>query len=92
MTQASRGLLIKVRGNRDAFAKAASHSFGAAAVEIEPVLRVPAPPSAPAMEGMAASEAATWLRMKLKAPPPGTIWDQAHGLLAPGEPFASTLR
>ena len=88
MTQASRGLLIKVRGNGDAFAKAAAHSFGAAAVEVEPILRVPAPPSAPAMEGMAASEAATWLRMKLKAPPPGTIWDQAHGLLAPGEPFA----
>jgi hypothetical protein len=88
MTQVSRGLLVKVRGSGDAFAKAAAHSFGATAVEVEPILRVPAQPHPPAMEGMAPSEAATWLRLKLKAPPPGTIWDQAHALLAAGEPFA----
>src|SRR5262249_48449613 len=88
MTPVARGLLVKVRGSEEAFAAAALNSFGANTVEIEPILRVPAQVSGTAPMGMAPSAPATWLRIRMKVPSPGTAWDQAHALLSPSEPFA----
>ena len=84
----ARGLLVKVRGNGKAFAGAAARSFGAAAVEIEPILQVPAQPAGRA-RGVAAARSATWLRMRTMAPDAANAWDLAHELLAPGGPFAA---
>jgi hypothetical protein len=53
-------LLVKVRGDGAAFAAAARTAFGAAAVEIEPILSVPASAGGPALGPASGS---TWLRV-----------------------------
>ncbi len=79
-------LLVKVRGNGSAFAKAATAAFGATDVEVEPILEVPAQP-ADAAFGLAAAPKATWLRVGLAAAA-GNPWDHAHDMLDPGSGFA----
>jgi hypothetical protein len=80
------GLLVKVRGSGESFAAAATRSFGAAAIEIEPILTVPPPPAAGA--GIAAAQPSTWLRIGLKGATGPNPWDDAHALMTPGSPFA----
>lgn len=82
------GLLVKVRGDGKAFATAAATAFGAASVEIKPILRVPAQPGEPAM-GLSASQAATWLSVGGTITDTDHPWDAAHRLLAPGAAFAA---
>ena len=79
-------LLVKVRGNGKAFAKTAAAAFGASAVEIEPILEMPAR-KADAALGLAAAPKATWLRVGLDAAEDNP-WDHAHGMLGPGAGFA----
>ena len=57
-----------------------------AVVAVEPILRVPAQPAAGAV---AATRAATWLRMRAKGSDSRNPWDQAHDLLDPAGPFAA---
>jgi len=82
------GLLVKVRGDGKAFATAAAAAFGAAPVEIKPILRVPPQPEEPAM-GITATQAATWLSVAGAMTDADHPWDAAHRLLAPGQPFAA---
>ena len=79
-------LLVKVRGNGKAFAKAAASAFGASAVEVEPILEVPAR-KADSTFGLAAASKATWLRVGIEAADESP-WDHAHGMLGPGGGFA----
>src|SRR5262245_39908558 len=81
------GLLVKVRGDGEAFAAAATRSFGTAAIEVEPILTVPPPPRA-AGAGVAAAQPSTWLRIGLKGATGANPWDDAHALMTPGSPFA----
>ena len=76
-------LLVKVRGNGKAFAKAAATAFGAGAADIEPILEVPAR-KADAALGLAAASRSTWLRVGFAAADDNP-WDLAHGMLGPGE-------
>ena len=80
-------LLVKVRGDGKAFAAAARTAFGAAGIEVEPILSVPAPAAAP---GAAAGPAqgSTWLRLGT-AMEDENPWDAAHRLVAPGSAFAA---
>jgi hypothetical protein len=82
------GLLVKVRGDGKAFATAAAAAFGAASVNVRPILRVPAQPPEPAM-GLAPTHAATWLSVSGGMSDADHPWDAAHRLLAPGQPFAA---
>jgi hypothetical protein len=78
-------LLVKVAGDGTSFRVAAAHAFGAAAIEVEPILSVPPPAGAPSL----AATGATWMRVGA----PDTTsnpWDQAHALLQPGAAFAAT--
>src|SRR5258706_334464 len=64
-----------------------ARGFGAAAVDIQPILEVPAQPAMPGL-GVAAAPPATWFRVRgveLDANP----WDAAHAHLQPGQPFAA---
>jgi Subtilase family len=76
------GLLVKMRGEESALARA----FGAGAVDIEPILRVPAQPGEG--PGVSASQPMTWYRVghggALEHP-----WDAVHDVLQPGSPFAA---
>src|SRR5262245_31821341 len=85
MTMVS-GLLVKVRGDSKTFVTAATKSFGAASITIEPILRIPAQKAATA-QGFAARPPATWLHVQVTNGNTGNAWDQAHALLAPGQPF-----
>jgi hypothetical protein len=80
-------LLVKVRGDGKAFAAAARTAFGAAGIEVEPILSVPASAAAP---GAAAGPAqgSTWLRVGT-AMAEENPWDAAHRLVAPGSAFAA---
>ena len=80
-------LLVKVRGDGQAFAATARTAFGAAGIEVEPILSVPAPAAGP---GAAAGPAqgSTWLRVGT-AMVEENPWDAAHRLVAPGSAFAA---
>src|SRR6185295_3683983 len=80
-------LLVKVRGDGQAFAATARTAFGAAGIEVEPILSVPAPAGPP---GAAAGPAqgSTWLRVGT-AMAEENPWDAAHRLVAPGSAFAA---
>ena len=82
------GLLVKVQGDGKAFAAAATKSFGAASIAIEPILRIPAQKAAAAQD-FAARRPATWLRVQIAKANTGNAWDDAHALLAQGQPFSS---
>lgn len=82
------GLLVKVRGNGRAFRTAATRSFGARALAIDPILDVPAQ-SGNTQLGIAPSGPSTWLRIELKSAASANSWDEAHNLLAPGQPFGA---
>jgi hypothetical protein len=82
------GLLVKVRGDGKAFATAAAAAFGAASVEIKPILRMPPQPAEPAM-GIAAIQSATWLSVAGGMTDTDHPWDAAHRLLGPGQAFAA---
>jgi hypothetical protein len=84
MTEFS-GLLVKVRGNGRAF-EVAIASLAPGSLDVEPILSVPAQPAA---EAVAATRAATWLRMRAKGADSRNPWDQAHDLLDPRGPFAA---
>ena len=77
-------LLVKVRGDGQAFAAATTNAFGAAAVTVEPILHVPA--AGGAALGVAGPAEATWLSVSTAGHP--NPWNEAYRLLAPGEPFA----
>ena len=76
------GILVKVKGDGAALTAAAQRLFGATPVEIEPILRVPAPAVG---IGIAPGQDSTWLRVTAPAGE-SNAWDQAHGVLA--APFA----
>lgn len=82
------GVLVKIRGNGQAFRVAAERSFGARAVSIEPILDVP-PRAGDARLGLAPSGRSTWMRVDLGSAQAATPWEQAHALLTPGQPFAA---
>ena len=79
-------ILVKVRGDGQAFAAAAGQSFGAAA-NVQPILSVPPQPAAP---GAAAAPAtgSTWLRVDVPTAS-ANPWDDAYGLAVPGQGFAA---
>ena len=80
-------ILVKVRGNGQAFTAAAGQSFGAAEADVQPILSVPPQPAAP---GAAAAPAigSTWLRVDVPTAS-ANPWDDAHGVAAPGQGFAA---
>lgn len=80
-------LLVKVRGNGDAFTAAARLAFGATAVDIEPILRVPAS-SAAGAAALGADSGSTWLRVNRPADAENS-WDAAHRFVAPGQGMAA---
>src|SRR5262245_20065776 len=82
------GLLVKVRGDGNAFATAMAAAFGATSVKIEPILRVPPQPGDSTM-GLAASPAMTWMSLGRSAASTDHPWDAAHALLGTGTPFAA---
>jgi Subtilase family len=82
------GLLVKVRGNGSAFARATATAFGATSVKVQPILRVPAAPADSTM-GFAATPATTWLSVEGAATQADHPWDAAHRLLAQGQDFAA---
>ena len=82
------GVLVKVRGDGQAFRLAAERSFGARAVAVEPILQMPPRPGDAAL-GLAPSGRSTWLRVQLGSAETATAWDQAHALLMPGQSFAA---
>ncbi|GEP61172.1 S8 family serine peptidase [Reyranella soli] len=82
------GVLVKVRGDGQAFRLAAERSFGARAVSVEPILEVPPRPGDAGL-GLAPTGRSTWLRVQLGSIETATAWDQAHALLSPGQPFAA---
>jgi hypothetical protein len=81
-------LLVKVRGDGQAFAAAARTAFGAAAVEIEPILSVPAG-VAGADPALGPASGSTWLRVAA-AMAEENPWEAAHRLVAPGLGIAAT--
>ncbi len=83
-----RGVLVKVKGDGRAFATAAAKSFGAGALDIEPILRVPA--KAAGKKGLAADAGSSWLRVQNAGA--GNPWDLAHDLLDPGQPFSAAAQ
>src|SRR5262245_21685089 len=82
---AATGLLIKVRGDGAGFA-ASSRSLRLGAVEIEPILTVPAGTSGREL-GVGADRDATWLRLGAKQSE--NPWDDAHDLVGRGDAFAA---
>src|SRR5262249_30506924 len=90
----SAGFLVKVRGDGTSFANTATNAFGARAVAIEPILRIPA--QSVAGSGFAPSSEAAWLRVGLQGTDGPDAWEQAHRLVgAAGErdsPFAAAAR
>lgn len=80
-------LLVKVRGDGKTFMAATRRAFGAAAVEIEPILTVPAG-AEPAGPSLGPAPDSTWLRMAVSGIDENP-WDAAHGLLAPGRGIAA---
>lgn len=81
------GLLVKVRGDGKAFRNAATKSFGARAIEIEPILTIPSRPGA--AKGLAGEVGATWLKVSGRAIADESPWDRAHALIASGKGFAA---
>lgn len=82
-----RGVLVKVKGDGRAFATAAVKSFGAGALDIEPILRVPE--RGKGKKAFAGGAGATWLRVRRSGAEPGNAWDLAHALLDPAQGFAA---
>ena len=82
-------LLVKIRGDGRAFTAAARKAFGAAAVAIEPILRMPAN-AASGGAALGPSSGSTWLRVAV-AMAEENPWDAAHGLTAPGRGFAAAV-
>jgi subtilisin family serine protease len=78
------GLLVKVSGDGKTFAQALSRSFGATALEIEPILTVPRH----TVPGQSATgpAASTWLRLRIPQDAEHA-WDRAHALLQSGHRF-----
>ncbi len=83
------GLLVKVRGDGSSLVKAAVSAFGSKAVDIQPILRVPATAAEPAL-GLAAGQASTWLKLGGSAAAAANPWDAAHQLFAQGQPLAGS--
>jgi hypothetical protein len=79
-----------VKGDGRAFATAAAKSFGAGALEIEPILHVPA--KATRKKGLAADTGASWLRVQRRGAGAENPWDLAHDLLDPKQPFAAATQ
>lgn len=79
-------LLVKVVGDGRSFATAARRAFGAAAVEVESILTVPA--RAAGLGAAPGAAGATWLRVAVGGGEENP-WDAAHGLAAPGRGFAA---
>ena len=80
-----KGLLVKVSGDRAAFMGAIRRGFSLGAEDVEPILEVPAQPSA---KGFAPQPPATWVRIKTEGDT-GNPWDDAHAQLSPGSPFSA---
>ncbi len=81
-------LLVKVRGDGRSFTAAARRAFGADAVEIEPILRVPASTDGDAgADRLGPASGSTWLRVST-AGTGENPWDAAHDLTAPGRGFS----
>jgi hypothetical protein len=78
------GVLIKARGDAQAFKLASANTFGAAGVTVEPILHVPA---RPAGQGLSATPSATWYRVARSETP--RSWDAVHDLLGHGMGFAA---
>src|SRR5687767_13448941 len=81
-------LLIKVRGDGRAFSAAARKAFGAAAVEIEPILTVPAS-AASSGAALGPSSGSTWLRVA-GAVSEENPWNAAHRLVADDHGLAAS--
>ena len=77
---ATRGLLVKVRGDGAGFA-AQGRSLGIGAMSAEPILTVPPVVSGGGM-GASAGQGATWLRLSQPTAASGNPWDDAHDLVA----------
>jgi len=75
------GLLVKVRGDENSFTKAAVSAFGSRAIEVKPILRIPAEAVQPG-QGLAAAQPSTWLRLGGSAAAAANPWDAAHQLFA----------
>jgi hypothetical protein len=82
-------LLVKVGGDGRAFTAAAHKAFGAAAIEVEPILAIPDGADGP---GVAPSQAATWLRLGTSGADDDNPWDAAHSLAATGHGFGAAAR
>jgi hypothetical protein len=80
------GLLVKVRGDETAFVRASKAAFGASAVDIEPILRVPAQPAGG--PGVSRSQPMTWYRIRHRGASEHP-WEIVHDLLRPGGSFAA---
>ena len=78
-------LLVRVRGDGQGFAEAATRAFGAGSTQVEKILSVPPRPGG---LGVAAETGSTWLRVKA-VPGADTPWDRAHALLPHAQSFAA---
>lgn len=73
----AKGILVKVRGNADAFAESAATALGASGSGIERILTVPAGASP---IGLAAAEETSWFRIREGLPQ--NAWDRAHSAVS----------
>lgn len=71
------GILVKVRGNAEAFGAAAATAFGASGTTVEPILSVPSDASRP---GVADSPPMTWFRIGPSSS--DNPWDRAHAMVS----------
>ena len=79
-------LLVKVRGDANAFQVAARRALGAGEIEVESILRVP-PEGARDGQALGPNAGSTWLRVGIE-PKEQNPWDAAHELADPARRFA----